>query len=75
MQIDTYTFIPGIFTDGNVYDYAVLNTVVSGTNTADKANCIILAKTLGSNYTGTISPTQYITAVDTTEQILGRRKQ
>ena len=75
LQIDTYTFIPGIFTDGNVYDYAVLNTVVSGTNTVDKANCIILAKTLGSNYTGTISPTQYITAVDTTEQILGRRKQ
>lgn len=75
LQIDTYTFIPGIFTDGNVYDYAVLNTVVSDTDTANKANCIILAKTLGSNYTGTISPTEYITAVDTTEQILGRRKQ
>lgn len=75
LQIDTYTFIPGIFTDGNVYDYAVLNTVVSGTDTANKANCMILAKTLGSNYTGTISPTEYDTALETSKQILGVKEE
>lgn len=75
LQIDTYTFIPGIFTDGNVYDYAVLNTVVNDTDTADKANCIILAKTLGSNYTGTISPTEYNTALETSKQILGVKEE
>lgn len=75
LQIDTYTFIPGIFTDGNIYDYVVLNTVVSDTDTANKANCIILAKTLSSNYTGTISPTEYNTALETSKQILGVKEE